>query len=383
MNHKTCLILFFCIGSVLIMSGILMFGWTDTWAALLVPTMYPPFADLRTVQGSILSLSQGFDPQLINPGDPWKRAMNYPSIWISIANLFSLNKELNYLIFVSTCVLIYLGSCFNILRKYPSLWMLIAIFSGSSLLAVERGNNDLMVFSLLYFSSLTPALLSGVIIIFATTLKIYPIFSVVSLHANKKILLTIVAFVGIYLLAQIPELHKIRSGTPISASLSYGAPSIVEAFNSKLKINISPWALSLCMVLFAIALGASNKIKTYINCENSSGGEFRLFMIGASIYLGSFIISSNWDYRLIFLIFCIPFIEKLVNRGIKIPLLIAIVLASNQIILTTFLGTIVGVFLCITAKCIIFFVLILLIQNNISKLIDIDLLRKKFKNMID
>ena len=66
-----------------------------------------------------------------------------------------------------------------------------------------------------------------------------------------------------------------------------------------------------------------------------------------------------------------------------IGMLIAIVLASNQIILTTLLGTIVGVFLCITAKCIIFSVLILLIQHNISKLIDIDLLRKKFKNKIN
>lgn len=356
------------------MGSILIFGWTDTWATFLVPTMYPPFADLRTVQDSILSLSQGFDPQSINPGDPWKRTMNYPSIWISIANMFSLNKEFNYLIFVCTYVLIYLGSCFSILRQYPSLWVLIAIFSGSSLLGVERGNNDLMVFSLLYFSSLTPALLSGAIIILATTLKIYPIFSIVSLHANKKILLTIVALVGIYFLTQIPELHKIRSATPISASLSYGAPSIVEAIQSKMKISISPWTLSLGMALIAIALGASNKIKHYISCETSSDGEFKLFMIGASIYLGTFIISSNWDYRLIFLIFCIPFIEKLVNRAIKIPLLIAIVLASNEMILTTLLGGRVGVFLCITAKCIMFCTLILLIQNNIDKLTDRDLL---------
>ena len=90
--------------------------------------------------------------------------------------------------------------------------------------------------------------------------------------------------VGIYFLTQIPELHKIRSATPISASLSYGAPSIVEAIQSKMKISITPWgpwALSLGMVLFAIALGASNKIKPYISCETSSDGEFKLFMIGA------------------------------------------------------------------------------------------------------
>ena len=67
-------------------------------------------------------------------------------------------------------------------------------------------------------------------------------------------------------------------------------------------------------------------------------------------------------------------IRDRVNRAIKIPLLIAIVLASNEMILTTLLGGRVGVFLCITAKCIMFCTLILLIQNNIDKLTDRDLL---------
>jgi len=37
---------------------------------------------------------------------------------------------------------------------------------------------------------------------------------------------------------------------------------------------------------------------------------FHLMLVGAAIYVGTFILSSNWDYRLIFLIFCIPFLQQ-------------------------------------------------------------------------
>ena len=49
------------------------------WAFLLVPSGGDePFADLRTVQEAMTSLAQGFDPQLVNPGEarPRARVMN-------------------------------------------------------------------------------------------------------------------------------------------------------------------------------------------------------------------------------------------------------------------------------------------------------------------
>jgi hypothetical protein len=369
MNKKIILIFIFFIGCLSIGGGFFLFGWADTWSSLLVPTMPPPFADSRTVQGSISSIAQGFDPQLINPGDPWERPMNYPKIWVDIARLFSLDREINYLTFVSTYVIIYLSICFGILLKHPSSWLLISIFSGSSLLAVERGNNDLIVFILLYLSSITPILLSGALIIFASVLKIYPILAFASLYNSKKILFAVLALVGFYFIIQIPELQRVRSVTPISATLSYGAPSISEALNLRFNISLNPWALALSMVLLALVTGVFDKIKTLAASELNSSSEFRLFVIGSTVYLGTFIISSNWDYRLIFLIFCIPFIEKLLKNGLKIPLLVAISLASNQRLLTTLLGGTAGGTLCIFAKCAVFVFLIWILQNSLRRLI--------------
>ena len=40
------------------------------------------------------------------------------------------------------------------------------------------------------------------------------------------------------------------------------------------------------------------------------GRSVDLMLVGAAIYVGTFILSSNWDYRLIFLVFCIPFLQQ-------------------------------------------------------------------------
>ncbi|MBY0379068.1 MAG: hypothetical protein K2P99_01565, partial [Burkholderiales bacterium] len=79
---------------------IFVFGYTQTWDAVLVPTMafplksnwyfgntinphifsygHPVFGDMRVIQGSIDSYNAGFNPHIFNPGDPWGRLMNYP-----------------------------------------------------------------------------------------------------------------------------------------------------------------------------------------------------------------------------------------------------------------------------------------------------------------
>lgn len=359
-SKKTFLLSIFILSFILILCGVLIAGWSETWSALLVPTANPPFADLRTVQGSIYSISQGFDPQLINPGDPAKRPMNYPSIWADIAKLLSLDLEQNYLIFVCSYVSLYILVCFANLRQHPSLWILLLIFSGSSLLAIERGNNDLIVFNLLYFSTIAPIIFSAALIIVASILKIYPIFTVGTLYKSKKVLLITTGLLATYILIKLPELQIIRGGTPISASLSYGIPSLQAKFG----LTYPAWGVALCMVLFSLISGRIKWIKAHAKSTIYSDRDYKLFLLGASIYLCTFIISSNWDYRLIFLIFCIPYIDKLTGNSLKIILLSSILLASNQMILTHLLGSIVGENLCVLTKCVVFTGLIWILQSN-------------------
>ena len=45
-------------------------GWTGAFRRLGVPTLSPPLADMRTLQGALLSEARGLDPQVDNPNDP-------------------------------------------------------------------------------------------------------------------------------------------------------------------------------------------------------------------------------------------------------------------------------------------------------------------------
>jgi hypothetical protein len=49
---------------------VVYFGWGRTWSSVYVPSMYPPFADMRVIQGAVRSLEHGYDPRIANVGDP-------------------------------------------------------------------------------------------------------------------------------------------------------------------------------------------------------------------------------------------------------------------------------------------------------------------------
>lgn len=151
--------------------AIFKYGWIETWSTLLVPALDPPFADLRTVQGALLSLERGLDPLVSNPGDPWDRPMNYPRPWLLIAQWLSLHVEIYYLISVLFYVVGYLCICVYLLNRFPSIWLLLAVLSGASLLSIERGNNDLVIFILLFFAATSKVFISVVLITIATMLK--------------------------------------------------------------------------------------------------------------------------------------------------------------------------------------------------------------------
>ncbi len=169
---------------------------------------------MRTVQGAILSDKQGLDPQISNPGDPWARAMDYPKIWLWIAKLFQLNNETNYIVFVGIYVLAYLVSCFLLLRNFPSVYLLLAIFSWPSLLAVERGNNDLLAFVLLLAGiALSQGYFRAISILLATVLKVFPVFSVVALAKKPKLFILLALLSAIYFIGIAGQLKVLQGGT--------------------------------------------------------------------------------------------------------------------------------------------------------------------------
>ena len=76
-----------------------------------------------------------------------------------------------------------------------------------------------------------------------------------------------------------------------------------------------------------------SRIKIMVN--NSSTVITDLFVAGAIIFSGTYIITSNWDYRLIFLLFCFPYLLNIQNRFVKHSILISILISSNSMFLSS------------------------------------------------
>jgi hypothetical protein len=60
----------------------------------------------------------------------------------------------------------------------------------------------------------------------------------------------------------------------------------------------------------------------------------RFFLAGAGIYCGTYLVTSSWDYRLIFLVFCIPFLQSVGGVLYSKVLPVLILLTMNYFVLS-------------------------------------------------
>jgi hypothetical protein len=204
-------------------------------------------------------------------------------------------------------------------------------------------------------------------------LKVYPLFALITLIDRRKVFIVVSLILVFYLFSQYSDLIAIMKGNTRVSSLSYGAISTARYLQKSINIFslISPknlsWLLAISLVGCALLLDRY-KLKSAFLKEVYFVASFekKLFLIGALVYLGTFVISSNWDYRLIFLIFCIPCILNTTQRLFKVALLSSIVLASNQLVLQAVLGSFLGELICVVAKVMIFVALTLMCRYGWS-----------------
>ncbi len=335
-------------------------GWVDGWSLIYVDTMTPPLADLRTVQGALISLESGVDPYLENPGDPWGRTVNYPAIWLFIAKIFALDVEANFIAFVSTYIAIFLGGVAYLLYRFPSWGLALVAISGAVLMGIERGNNDLLIFSIVLTALVTSNRGMRVgLIICASILKLYPIAAGVALFSrfeNSKALLWRVRYALIasvsflfYFVIFFNELILGVGNTHTAGAMSYG--SGVLAFLSNERLPSLP--MSLAMINSALAASIAlmfmfrERIATMIGITDRgiSTDTLResMFLVGALIYVITFFAGSSWDYRMVYCILTVPYALSIGNARFRLIYMAIILMALNQFLLVGVLGTIGGV----------------------------------------
>lgn len=293
------------------------------------PVMVPSFADLRVITSAYDSADLDYDPMVYNICDPWERPFNYPRIWM-VFSIFGITQKHTSVIGVALAFIFYMCLAWLVIPRIKlktSIIYIIAVLSPAVVLGVERGNTDLIIFIILALALLflrrgrrVTDIVSCLLILLSSILKLFPIFAFSALLKEKRksflIFLGICVFVFLgYLVLTYDDLVIINKNTPKPTDLTYGnmiifdywVDSIANLLSmdvQSLKILTRAASLILSFAIIVLALSSYNRLKEdeiYSVCNFIDA-----LRIGSSIYVGTFLLGYNFNYRLIFLFFCIP-----------------------------------------------------------------------------
>ena len=106
------------------------------------------FADWFPIMSANICKWDGIDVFLENPCDPWGRPHVYGPTWLYIPFVDQFKKfYFFYLPIIFNFIFLFVViSFFKFDKKFKTLLALFYIFSVSTLLAVERANNDIIIF---------------------------------------------------------------------------------------------------------------------------------------------------------------------------------------------------------------------------------------------
>jgi hypothetical protein len=260
------------------------------------------------------------------PSEPY----NYPGSWARILALFRVTEEqtvsiglvLIALFAIAYGLLTYLFRINNISNS-SIIIIFLTSFSPATFLAIERANIDLFVFFIvvvaIYFKSVNKNLITAYLIAIASILKIYPLGALliffIELPKRIKPLFVSIFIVLIGLMSYVSEFKYIYARTPTTHPYSYGVSVIPLLISNKLEIEISAFSsriVGIALVLFLILLVIGIKkvvipIRYKIDWQNTIKKVYEdqitlsLMVMGTGVFAFSYMLGSNWEYRIIFL----------------------------------------------------------------------------------
>ena len=161
-------------------------GWeVDLWPSLGVNSAPTLFYDARNVAAAADCWALGYDPLVENPCDPAGRVMVYPRVWV-LVHYLGVTQD-RTLLFGGILVALFLASVLLLVGRLSiaqGFVVAAAVVSPAVMLAVERGNVDIVLFVVFVAAvfawrardKVTP-LLSPALIVVAAIAKLYAIFA--------------------------------------------------------------------------------------------------------------------------------------------------------------------------------------------------------------
>jgi hypothetical protein len=229
-----------------------------------------------------------------------------------------------------------------------SVWVALLV-SPAVMLGVERGNADLVVFPLVVvalFSFRARSAIRAVgghgLLLFAAMLKLFPAFAFAALlrQSRRRVLigagLVTLGFL-IYVAVTWNDIQTIHRVLPQETFYSYGADVAVRAVTLWLSVHYTSLAslgkhgpeqiVMWCLVGIAVALAAVIA-RFWKPPEATHDREIDGFFAGCAIFVGSFVLEHNFDYRLVYLLLAVPQLLRW-SRVSRLSAVVLLVLAST------------------------------------------------------
>jgi hypothetical protein len=307
------------------------------WHVLRVPAMQRSFDDFRVVLEGVDCVRRGINPHL-EPGCDWrKRPFNYPSVWLSLSHVGVTVQDTDAL-GIAIGALFTLSVLLSFRRASPMAGLIggVCVISPAIGMGIERGNTDLLIFSLLVAGSMLAstlrrggAIVLSAAILVAAVLKLYPIAAIVCLLRRQRrtlaVALSTTALFACWIYYWRDDLSLVRATTPEFAWKSFGYKTFfISVFQyvsrSAVRMDaagyLAPTSLPpffeliaklvlLLAIIASVSLGILTRRLWALDLEFGYENQCR-FLIGASVYALTFALGTNFNYRLIFLILCIP-----------------------------------------------------------------------------
>jgi hypothetical protein len=285
--------------------------------------MFPYFADLNYIlSGCVLFCG-------------------YPSTWLWLGKLGLGPPDASWLgasIDIAFAILVVR------LINPKDLWQFIVatlvVFSPAVTLAMERCNPDIIIFCLLSCAALLvsnrkalPYYLGIITSFFATLLKIYPVITMLMaalMADSKRQLMTATAIASLLITSwllfnadeltvtyhNIPHPHgRYASGGTLLFQYLYDLVGVHWHVSRRL-------SLGLTLIALTIAIRLAVELDVKVTVVSAHRPLVSHYLIGLSVMAFAFLANTNFDYRWIFILFCLPWLFVLKrdagsNRGIR------------------------------------------------------------------
>lgn len=283
------------------------------------------FLDSFALLASNDAVTRGLNPYALNPLDYFQRPHVYSPWWLHLRDL-GLTRADNFRVGL---VIIAAFSFAALWRLRPRSsgelgWMLAVLCASPVVLAVNRANNDLVIFALL--APVVPCVLSShrsvrliavALLALGAGLKYYPAIGALVLLAGgdrrdvRMLVAVAVVALGLVAVGVGPTFVRMAPTLPKAEGLmTFGAVNLLEAFGLHGRIAMLGGLVAGGLV-FSLFLRWRGFEGWEIAPENRAA--WLSFILGAALLTGCFFTGTNYAYRWVFAIWLAPLLWQLLR----------------------------------------------------------------------